>query len=578
MEPIVQTWLALQCQTSSGIARGIVMLRSGDDPKAWVAAWPADQPPAPELVAAARAAIQSGRLQETGSDSPDIRVVAAPIRLGARNGAVALALIPEKLAEAESPPDLLERGLALLDVLARGEAARERVVSVLELVASAVEQERYRGAATVLATELAARFGCERASIGFLHRGEMRVESLSHSSSIDPRSTLARDLALAMDEAADQDALIVHPPAEDAPARIVLAHKQLAERHGATNVCTMPLADQGRIVGAIALERNDGATFEPQSLRLLEDVASLAGRVLWLKRRADARVLERVRDFAHRQRLALLDGERPNGKLAAAFGAALLLMLVFATGEHRVVAEATLEGRVQRAIVAGVDGYIAQADARPGDVVTRGQVLGSLDARDLTLERTRWAGRREQVRREHREALAGHDRTQVRILSAKIAQADAQLALLVGQLARTRLLAPFDGVIVRGDLSQSLGSPVEQGEVLFEIAPLDGYRVILKVDEREIRRVREGKRGELVLSALPGQKLPFVVERVTPVSTPAEGRNYFRVEAGLEHPPAALRPGMAGIAKISIERRALVWIWTHEMFDWLRLQAWSWLP
>ena len=85
MEPIVQTWLALQCQTLPGVARGIVMLRSGDDPKAELVAWPANQPPAPELVSAAQAAIQRGRLLETGSDSPDgpdVRVVAAPMRQG----------------------------------------------------------------------------------------------------------------------------------------------------------------------------------------------------------------------------------------------------------------------------------------------------------------------------------------------------------------------------------------------------------------------------------------------------------------------------------------------------------------
>ena len=57
-----------------------------------------------------------------------------------------------------------------------------------------------------------------------------------------------------------------------------------------------------------------------------------------------------------------------------------------------------------------------------------------------------------------------------------------------------------------------------------------------------------------------------------------EGRNYFRVEAVLEEPSEALRPGMAGIAKIDAGRRRLLWIWTHEMLDWLRLSTWSFLP
>ena len=61
-------------------------------------------------------------------------------------------------------------------------------------------------------------------------------------------------------------------------------------------------------------------------------------------------------------------------------------------------------------------------------------------------------------------------------------QIDAQLELIDAQLARMRLTAPFSGVVVSGDLSQSLGSPVEHGQVLFEVAPLDAYRVILEVE------------------------------------------------------------------------------------------------
>jgi hypothetical protein len=35
---------------------------------------------------------------------------------------------------------------------------------------------------------------------------------------------------------------------------------------------------------------------------------------------------------------------------------------------------------------------------------------------------------------------------------------------------------------------------------------------------------------------------------------------------------------MEGIAKIDAGRRRLLWIWTHELIDWLRLQLWSFLP
>jgi len=166
----------------------------------------------------------------------------------------------------------------------------------------------------------------------------------------------------------------------------------------------------------------------------------------------------------------------------------------------------------------------------------------------------------------------------VQVLSAQLEQAEAQLALIDEQLARTRLLAPFDAIVVKGDLSQSLGAPVERGNVLFELAPLDAYRVIMKVDERDVTDVAVGQGGQLALSSMPHDPLPLRVEKITPVSVVEEGRNYFRVEASAQGGLERLRPGMEGVGKIQVERRRLAWIWTHKIVHWLRMWVWSWWP
>jgi hypothetical protein len=81
-----------------------------------------------------------------------------------------------------------------------------------------------------------------------------------------------------------------------------------------------------------------------------------------------------------------------------------------------------------------------------------------------------------------------------------------------------------------------------------------------------------------VLAAFPHDRLPFHVARLTPVSTAKEGRNYFRTEAQLvEHDPR-LRPGMEGVGKVDVDRRLLIWIWTHDIIDSIRLALWTWLP
>ena len=499
-----------------------------------------------------------------------------PFSTSGRAGAVVIEIADFKESESQPLIDLLQFGIPWLEVLSREEAANERLVKVVELLGIALEQGRFRAAATGVATDLALRLDCERVSFGTVRRGHFRVEALSHSASFDGKANLIRGLGLAMEEAYDQDATVVHPAPPEAPVRITREHEQLASQHGAGAVCTVPTASGGEIVGAISFERAPGKVFDSETIQLCEDVASLLGPVLELKRVSDARPLERIREFLHARLSRLFGPGHPAFKLGAAVAAGILLLLPLVKGDYRVTAAATLEGKVQRAVVSGLDGYIVQANARAGDLVQRGQPLARLDERDLVLERRKWVGRNEQLRNEYREALAAHDRTQVNIVSAQLAQARAQLELLEENLLRTRLVAPFDGIVVRGDLSQSLGSPVEKGEVLFEVAPLDGYRVILKVDERDIPEIAARQSGELALSAMPGQSLPFTVERVTPVATAEEGQNFFRVEARLEKPTESLRPGMAGVAKIEVGRRRFFWIWTHGLFDWLRLWAWSW--
>jgi len=265
-------------------------------------------------------------------------------------------------------------------------------------------------------------------------------------------------------------------------------------------------------------------------------------------------------------------------KLTLTVAVLCIAFLSFTNGEYRVTGDARLEARTQRVMVASQDGYIANTSVRPGDIIQSGDILGALDDKDLKLEQRKWSSQLEQLQREYRAALAGHDRSRVRIINAKVLQAEAQLNLVREQLTRTQFIAPFDGLIVSGDLNQALGSPVERGQVLFTVAPLIAYRVILKIDERDIGNVRENQTGSLVLSGMPSKPFPFAVEKITPVSTPEEGRNFFQVEAKMKENSDLLRPGMEGVAKISIDRRKLIWIWTHRLVDWGRLSLWSIRP
>ena len=168
----------------------------------------------------------------------------------------------------------------------------------------------------------------------------------------------------------------------------------------------------------------------------------------------------------------------------------------------------------------------------------------------------------------------GRDRAKLGITMAQLDQANAEFGLVEGALGRTRLTSPIDGVIVRGDFSQALGAPVDTGQVLFEVAPLESYRVVLEVDEFDVAGMETGKSGQLIIAALPGSTFAVSVQKVIPVTVSSEGRNYFLVEATLDQPSLLLRPGMEGVAKVTVGQRKLIWIWTHGLVE--RLTVWFW--
>lgn len=584
-----QSWLPLQCRMLKGVRCGMVLLGDPDrGPYSPVAVWPDAKLSMNHLTGAAERALKERRgLLIAGEETnpPENVHVAYPVEVsGKLHGVVVLEVEEHPRQELQSILRMLHWGAAWLEVMIRrGEGQKaseltERLEKVLDLVASAVEHEGLQGGGMALVTRMAMTLECDRVSLGFMTRNQVRVKVMSHTAEFGKQTNLVRAIGEAMDEALDQRAPVLYPPPSEGLPLVTRAHEALSKHHGSGTILTVPLENKSKLVGGLTLERPADKPFSQDMVEACETIAALVGPILDTKRREERWLIRKAADSSADQLRKILG---PGHLLRKLILIALIGIVVFFslfTVDYRVSAPTSIEGEVQRAVAAPFDGYIKEATVRPGDVVKEGDPLCLLDDRDLRLERLKWVIEKEQLTNQYHEAMAKRERSQIRITRAKIDQAEAQLALIEEQLGRTRVVAPFDGVIMSGDLSQSLGSPVERGEELFRVAPLDAYRVIVEVDERDINHIQVGQRSELVLPSMPGEGFPFVVEKITPVSLAKEGRNYFRVEAKMEKSSDRLRPGMEGVGKVTIDRRKLIWVWTHTAVDWLRLQLWRWMP
>jgi len=588
-------WLTLQCRFLPGARRGLVVL---GDPKtgsyAPAAFWPKGSNGNLNLTRVAEFAIgqKKGVLREgqtqngrKGRSGEKCAFMAYPFLIDdSLYGVVAVEFHTTDEKRIPRAMRQLQWGTSWMEVMIRRQSDQKRLPdqkrlsTVLELIASGLENEQFQKAANAVVTDMAVELDCERVSLGFLKGNNMRVAALSHSAKFNKKSNLIRDIGHVMDEAVDQKSMIVFPPFDPSNALIHRVHAELHHVHGEGGICTVPLSSGDKVFGALTFEKSRKQTFTEQDVRLCETAAQMVGPILHLKRKENrwivTKVLLSIKDF-----LGKLIGPRHLGrKLATLVLAALVAFFYHATWDFRVAADTRIEGAVQRVVVAPMEGYIQDTFVRPGDVVQAGDLICLLDDKDLTVEKAKWESQIGQYQSQYRDALAKFNRSEIMILKAQLGQAEAKLNLIQKQLARTRIYAPFDGIIVSGDLSQSLGAPVDRGEVLYQLAPLDEYRVILEVDEKDISEIQTGQRGELVLTGAVEDNLPFLVKKITPVSENQEGNNFFRVEAQLLERRDYLRPGMEGVGKINVGERKLIWILTREMINWFRLKIWTWWP
>jgi multidrug resistance efflux pump len=588
----LQAWLALQCRLVPGCQYGVVVLGEPDDgPFAPAAFWPDDASVSPELSAVAELALSERRgvVQGEGGESSDSEPrdngVAWPLVIdGSLYGVVAVHVNGPVSGQLRSIMRQLQWGAAWIEILMRRRSADDEknqldaTTTALDLVAIALEQKGFKAACNAVATELATQLDCNQVSIGFLRRGRVRVTALSHSAQFGRKMNLVRAIGAAMDEAIDQECIVLYPPSDVGDYYVMREHEELARTFETGPILTVPVEAGGRFIGAMTFELPHHAGFGQANIELCDGVASMAGPLLEEKRRNDRIILTKIAESLWIQVKRLFGPHYVVRKLAVVALACVVAFFAFAKGQYRVTSPAILEGMIQRSIVAPFDGYVASERVRAGETVEKGAVLATLDDKDLVLERLRWTTTRSQHQTEYSRALAERDRAEVNIVRAQIEQADAQIALIDEQIVRTRLIAPFDGLLVMGDLSQSIGGAVQRGEELFKIAPLNLYRVILEVDETDVASIAEGQGGALLVSSIPDQPFPYVVEMITPVAAASEGRNYFRVEARLEAGGDRLRPGMEGVAKTDVDRRHLIWIWSRNVITWLRISLWTWWP
>ncbi|MEW8053179.1 MAG: efflux RND transporter periplasmic adaptor subunit [Candidatus Thiodiazotropha sp.] len=572
---VIQQWLEQLCRLVSGIQSAIVVEKGVTESGGIsVVRWPEDEQPEKALLKVALKAFETRRQlivpasrSVQGSDFMAVPLVSR----GQPKWAVALRMSARSAQKQKAALQALQWSLRWLKLLLK-QANRSQAAG-----AHWIERLTERPlTSSVIAELLAEQFHCDRVTLALGDARRLEVSATYPPVEIKRETGLVRAFKEAMFEAIDQQALLHYPPTRSQSDQLLRSQQALAEAVGQATLCTIPLKTADMPVGALLLERHRLQPFTPAEQMECHQAAGLIGLLMHHRQRSEQSIHRLIGDRLQQRFKSWLGPQGLGVKLSLLAVISILVVSGLIEVDYHIDARANLEGRIQRVITSPFDGYLQEVSARAGDIVAKGALLCQLDDKDLKLEQAKWRTELAKLKREQREALATHERSRVSVLQAQRQQVQAELDLVEMKLSRSRIKAPLYGVIVSGDLTQSLGVPLKRGEELFKIAPLESYRVMLQVDELDIADVQIGQNGHLRLAGYPHLDHGFSVKRILPLSTAIEGSYLFTLEAELEDVDEHLRPGLQGVAKIDAGERSLLWLAGHRLIDWFRLQLWRW--
>ncbi len=203
-----------------------------------------------------------------------------------------------------------------------------------------------------------------------------------------------------------------------------------------------------------------------------------------------------------------------------------------------------------------IAGRIAEIHFREGERVESGARLVTLDDSIYRAELAQAQARLELNRRNAERAAelfqrqVGTARTRDEAQTA-LRTAEAEVALARARLEKTRITAPFPGVL--GLRRVSVGDYVVPGQELVNLENIDPIKVDFRVPESALRLLREGQTVSVQVDAFPGESFEGEVYAIDP-QVDIQGRS-VAVRARLPNPDRRLKPGLFARVSLIIERR-----------------------
>jgi len=216
---------------------------------------------------------------------------------------------------------------------------------------------------------------------------------------------------------------------------------------------------------------------------------------------------------------------------------------------------APIEAFAEADVVAKVDGEVRELHVEEGDMVSKDQILATLDGDRLRLELSESQARLRKMQRDFQRNKELQDKGLIsegdfEKIQYDLEALEASFNLASLELNYTQIRAPIDGVVSERYLK--LGNTIKTGDPVFRVTSFDPLVAYLFVPEREFRQIAAGQPVQIEIDALPGAPVAATVTRISPIVDPDTGTFKITIEMrGAEQP---IKPGMFGRMSIVYDK------------------------
>ena len=235
---------------------------------------------------------------------------------------------------------------------------------------------------------------------------------------------------------------------------------------------------------------------------------------------------------------------------------------------ERFEAVGTIEAIEEITVVSEINAAVIDIPFTEGSYIAKGEIIAQLDDLQLAAEVTR-------AEALYSQSLATYNRVKKVVEQnagtqqdlddalASLKVSEANLNLAQARLAKTRIVAPFNGMI--GSRRVSVGSFLRTGDAITELANLNEIRINFSAPERFLAELKRGSEVIVYSPVYPGHEVKGKIIAIEPIID--SDTRTVRIVARVQNPEQKFRPGMsANVSVILNERPEALTIPTEAVF------------